>query len=142
MSFWGDAISYQGGGDILRLDAAFVDDSVLGGPSTSRWRLDSDGGVYVSRDGVSGGAFIKQYDWVLPNASASKYECSWSTVSGTPDTAPVAEDSYAALTSDRTWIETNAVGSESCEFTARIRLIGGSSDLRTANITLQVDGSP
>jgi hypothetical protein len=141
MSFWGFSFLDQGD-DILRLDPVTVDDLVPGGPSTSSWRLDADGGVYYARASVSGGAFIKQYDWVLPNSSASKYSVLWSTGTGTVDTTPGAADTDLPLSTDRTWTETNPTTSESASFTARIRLTGGSTDLITAAITLSVDGSP
>lgn len=130
------------GGDILRLDAASVIDSVAGGPSTSQWRIASDGGVYISRASVSGGAFQFQYNWVEPPANAANYECTWTAGTGTVDTTPTTAGTYVQCNANRDWVETNAIGPESASFTARIRRVGGSTDLVTAAITLDVDGSP
>ena len=139
MSFWGHSFVDEGG-DILRLDNDSVVDGTPAG-STSSWRVDADGGVYWSRTSVSGGAYIKQYDWVLPNSSASKYSVLWSVGTGTVDTTPGAADTDLPLTVDRTWTETNAAGFEQAIFTAKIRLTGSGTDLKTATITLEVDGS-
>lgn len=130
------------GGDLLRLDAATVSDSVPGGPSTAQWRIDADGGVYISRAIVSGGAFQFQYNWCTPPANAANYECTFTAGTGTVDTAPTTAGTYVQCNADRTWIETNPNTAESADFTARIRRVGGSTDLVTAVITLNVDGSP
>jgi hypothetical protein len=130
------------GGDRLRLDTASVSDATPGGPSTAQWRIDADGGVYISRSIVAGGAFQFQYNWVTPASNAVNYECTWTSDTGTVDTTPTAEGAYVACTADRTWAETNPTTSESASFIARIRRVGGSTDLVTATITLNVDGSP
>lgn len=130
------------GGDRLRLDLQIVSDITPGGPSTAQWRIDADGGVYISRSIVSGGAFQFQYNWCTPPANAANYECTFTAVTGTVDTAPTTEGVYVQCNSDRTWVETNASTDETASFTARIRRVGGSTDLVTAEITLSVDGSP
>lgn len=132
------------GGDVLRLDTATINDFAIGADGQASFRIDADGGVYYARLNVSGGAFIKQYDWVIPNSSASKYIVRWTAGTGTVDITPGAADTDLALTSDRTWEEFNGagLGSEQATFTARIRLASTSEDLKTATITLSVDAEP
>lgn len=134
-------LSFLGGGPIVKLIAAFVSDSVIGGPSTSKWRIGSDGGIYESRASVSGGAYIKQYDWIQPASEAPNYECTWTAVTNLPDVTPVAAGTWAQCNVNRDWEETNPTAFETCTFTARLRRIGTTNEF-TASITLEVDGSP
>ena len=130
-----------GGGDVLTLNTATVSAS-YGGPTSAKWRLASDGGVYYSRTNVSGGAFLWQYNWVEPTSSASLYECTWTAGTGIVDTPPGTAGTYLALTSSRDWVETQvASGDDSADFTARIRLVGGGSDLKTAVIELWAENT-
>ena len=130
-------------GDTLTLSPASVSDSRISPDvAEASWRLDADGQVYIARAGVAGGAFQAQYAWVSPASNAPNYECSWTAGTGTVDTTPVAAGSYAALTSDRTWTETSAAGFQTADFTARLRRVGGTVDVKTALVELSAESSP
>lgn len=127
------------GGDQLRLDTATIN-RASPGAATATWRIDADGQVYGTN---SGGAIVALYNWVTPVTSAPNYDVRWSTTSGVVDTTPGAENTNLSLNTDRTWSESNGASLESCVFQARIHRAGDTANpLKTANITLEADGSP
>jgi hypothetical protein len=126
------------GGDRLRLDSTTYSHDNPGGSSAS-FRIDADGFVY----GTVGGALVAQCAWVTPPVNAANYDVRWSTTSGTVDSTPGAENTNLNLGTDRTWNENSASSLETCTFQARIHRAGdAATPLATANITLEVDGSP
>ena len=127
------------GGDQLRLDTATYTRINPGG-ATANFGIDSDGFVY----GQSGASITQRYPWVLPTASAAKYDVQWSLVSDTlPDTSPVAQNTNINLGVARTWQETNAATLEQTVFQVRIYPAGITvNPIVSANITLIADGSP
>lgn len=129
------------GGDRLRIDAAtYSRDNP--GAATAGWRIDSDGMVYVADDS-SAGAFTARYPWIVPAANAANYDVRWSTVANAVDSTPGAEATNLNLGTDRQWSETNNAAFETCTFQVRIHRAGDSANpIITANIVLEVDGSP
>src|SRR5688572_16767572 len=93
------------GGERLRLDGGTFSHDNPGG-STASVRIDADGFVY----GTVGGVMTQQYAWISPQTSAPNYDVRWSTVSGTVDSTPGAENTNLNLGTDRTWSETNGGG--------------------------------
>lgn len=126
--------------DILRLDDATYD-RVNPGSASASFRLDADGQVYAA-DQASGGAFTARYNWVTPPGRAAAYDCRWAAVTNTVDTTPGAASTNLALTSDRTWTETNTTTTEFAEFDVSICRSGDTTPIKTARIRLEVDASP
>lgn len=129
------------GGDIVQLQAAGYSDVNLGGPATCTFRIDNDGGIYVSRAHFSGGAFIKQYDWVTPNGNAANYECRWVTQGNDPDTAFAASGTWVSCSVDRDLVTTTGAALDTALATVEIRLVGGAT-LASVTIGIDADGSP
>ena len=128
-------------GDYIRVDAAAYTRAFPSG-ATCSFKLDADGQVYVA-DNSSGGVLTARYNWVTPPSAAANYDVRWSTITNVVDTTPGAEATNLNLGTDRTWSETNALTTETCTFQVRIHRAGDTATpLATANITLNVDGTP
>lgn len=128
------------GGDLLTLNAATVDSYKVEAAATAKILLSFDGGVYYSKSQVSAGAYVWQYNWVEPTANANLYECKWAASPDTPDTVPGTAGTYLALTTSRAWEEVQVpAGVATKTFIIYIRDVGGSSDLKSATITLEAE---
>lgn len=131
------------GGDIIRLDAAALSSVTVGGVATCSFRIDSDGGIYFNQANIPGGGFIKQYDWVLPNANAGLYECRWTSLGNDPSSPPGVADTWLACTTDRTWANSVNGSSDTSSFTCELRLASNPGvTLKSVVIQLNPDGSP
>lgn len=140
MSLWGtEANSFPGiDGDRLTLTSETIS-TVNPGNCTSGFRLNSDGQVYKTN---TSNVYTASYNWVTPTSSAHLYECVWTAGTGTVDATPGSAGSALALTSSRTWSETNTTTTETASFTVVIRVAGSTTPLASATITLEVDATP
>lgn len=128
------------GADVLRLDALTYLRIVIGGPSTCGFQLLANGKAQA----LTGGAgYTDRYDWILPNSSASRYECRHVNSGTAPDTIPAASGTWVPLTSTRKWETTSPVNTdESRSFVCEIGLLGTSTAIKSVTITIDADGSP
>ena len=110
---------------------------------TAGFRLGADGKKYIT-NATGSGTFIDAggNEWLFPNDAleADLYECFATVTSGSLTSGTAG--SWLALTSNRDWtkVRTNdAAGTDTCIFTLDIRLIGTSTVLATATITLNAE---
>jgi hypothetical protein len=74
-------------------------------------------------------------DWLIGSVTGSDYECRATIVSGTLSTGTAG--SWLALSSHRSWTATrSSLGTKTCVFDLEIGLVGTSTALDTARITL------
>ena len=132
------AVMMAGSADVLRLDDATIFASSAG-TAFAGIRLNSDGQVYYSQSNVSGGAYIAQYNWITPTSSAANYDCQWVQNPDIPDTTPGAQSTDLNLGTTRTWEDTTPPAITAKTFQIRIQAVGSSTNLKTADITLDIE---
>jgi hypothetical protein len=110
---------------------------------TAGLRLGTDGKKYAT-NGAGGGTFAEAVsaEWLYPKDAqqADLYEC-FATVTGGALTSGTA-GSWLALSSSRDWTvvrTSDLAGTDSCTFTLAIRLIGTTTNLASATITLNAE---
>lgn len=133
MSFWGEQLSYQGGGDVVSL----TPHSQVAGPgSSARFRLTNAG---LAEGSDNGGANWTSYspEWLQPPDGAAGYEVECVVNSGTLTSGPSGVGVWSDLGTTRTWIRnTPGGGSLTVNFTLSIRRISTTQVLTQAVIDL------
>lgn len=132
-----------GSPDIIRLDAVSLASVTVAGSAFCSFRINNNGGIYYDQETIPGGGFIKSYDWVLPNAAASLYECRWVTQSNDPTTVPSTSGTWISCGTTRTWTNTVSGSADTSLFTCELRLASNPGvTLKSVTIQLNPDGSP
>lgn len=109
-----------------------VADVEASGTATASITYESDGGLSsVGNDSAVGSA-----TWLVNSVTGSDYEIRVLVTSGTFSTG-ISTGSWATLNTDRTWTVSRAsLGTKTCTATVEIGLVGTSTALDTATITL------
>ena len=107
-----------------------VEDLETSGTATASITFESDGGV-----SAVGGTQIIDSQWLVNSTTGSNYEIRVTPTSGTFSSGTTG--SWLALSSDRTWAVNRAsLGTKTCIATVEIGLVGTSTALDTATITI------
>lgn len=118
-------------GPIVSISNGSVDASATSPSSaTAYYELQSDGDTVTSDGAIA--------DWLIGSVTGSDYECRATLVSGTLSTGTTG--SWLALSSPRSWTVTrSSLGSKTCTFDVEVGLVGTSTALDTARITLTAE---
>lgn len=132
-------IAGMGGGGAPTISLSNATVSAYGTDTTaySQYNLSSTGDIQAVTTGDSPGT-VDIGDWISPKTNMGNYECLATVTSGTLTSGTTG--TWLNLGTLRSWRVSRPLsnGTSTCQFTVAIRLVGTTTNLATATITLTV----
>lgn len=124
--------------DKLTLTSRTVDDTVGQSTASAQYQLTTGG---IAQSITINGGTVTLENWVVPATSSSRYEVFATLIAGTLTTGTTG--TWQALTSTRGWSRNRTtVGTNTAIINLAIRLVGTTTTLVTADITLSATYQP
>jgi hypothetical protein len=126
------------GGDLVKISNATISSVNSGGNASAAYRISSTGSIDSVR---SPEGTTSLGSWVVPTTSASKYEAMATVTSGSLSLGTTG--SFINCSASPMWTRNaTVVGTFTAVITVDIRLIGTTTVLTTASITLTAERQP